>query len=65
MMEVDGRERGDSRLLRDLAAVGSLVDRQPGAMTRLQRELGESTARGLVAALAAALALSSERRAHG
>ena len=65
MTEVDGRERGDSRLLRDLAAVESLVDRRPSAMTRLQRELGESTARGLVASLAAALATSSERRAHG
>ena len=55
-MEMGREERGDARLLRDLAALESLVDRRPGARTRLQRELGESTARGIVASLSAALA---------
>ena len=65
MMEVGGRHQGDARLLRDIAAVESLVERRPGARTRLQRELGASTAHGLVASLAAALAVRSQRRAHG
>ena len=65
MKDVGSRERGDARLLRDLAAVESLVERRPGAMTRLQRELGESTARGLVASLAAALPPRAQREAHG
>ena len=66
MIELDaGQHDGDSRLLRDLAAVESLVDRRPAAMARLQRELGESTARGLVASLAVVLAPRMERRAHG
>jgi hypothetical protein len=51
-MEVSVRDRGDSRLLRDLAAVEVLIARRPGATTRLERELGERTARGLVAMLA-------------
>ena len=61
----DNRKHGDSRLLRDLAAVGALVDRRPGARTRLQRELGESTARGLVTSISAALARPLRREAHG
>ena len=64
-METGGRQRGDARLLRDLAALESLVDRRPGARTRLERELGESTARGIVASLSAALAPKFQRRAHG
>jgi hypothetical protein len=65
MRDVGSGERGDARLLRDLAAVELLVDRRPGAMTRLQRELGESTARALVASLAAALPRAAQRAAHG
>ena len=65
MMEVGGQHQGDARLLRDIAAVESLLERRPGARTRLQRELGASTAHGLVASLAAALAVRSQRRAHG
>jgi hypothetical protein len=51
-MEASVQDRGDSRLLRDLAAVELLVARRPAASTRLERELGERTARGLVAMLA-------------
>jgi hypothetical protein len=65
MSERENRERGDDRLLRDLAALESLVERRPGALTRLQRELGDSTARGLVASLAAALPQRDQREAHG
>ena len=70
MMEIGGRQdgssqQGDARLLRDLAALESLVDRRPGARTRLERELGASTAQGLVASLSAALAPKFQRRAHG
>jgi hypothetical protein len=65
MMETGREQRGDARLLRDLAALESLVDRRPGARTRLERELGESTARGIVASLSAALAPQFQRRAHG
>src|ERR1700722_2887720 len=36
-MEASVRQRGDSRLLRDLAAVELLISRRPGASTRLQR----------------------------
>jgi hypothetical protein len=64
MMETGGRQRGDARLLRDLAALESLVDRRPSARTRLERELGESTARGIVASLSAGLA-TARRQAHG
>jgi hypothetical protein len=38
--------------MRDLAAVEMLIARRPGAATRLQRELGDRTARRLVALLA-------------
>ncbi|MGZ4402202.1 MAG: hypothetical protein ACXVRV_02540 [Gaiellaceae bacterium] len=65
MGETSGAQRGDARLLRDLAALESLVDRRPSARTRLERELGESTARGIVATLSAALAPTFQRRAHG
>jgi hypothetical protein len=65
MSELEDRERGDDRLLRDLAALESLVDRRPGALTRLQRELGDPTARGLVASLAAAVQRPARREAHG
>jgi hypothetical protein len=65
MSEIEDRERGDARLLRDLGALESLVDRRPSALTRLQRELGDSTARGLVASLAAALPRPVRREAHG
>jgi hypothetical protein len=64
MMETGDRQRGDARLLRDLAALESLADRRPGARTRLERELGESTARGVVARLSAGLA-TARRQAHG
>ena len=69
MMETGGRQQGApegvQRLLRDLAALGALVDRRPSAKTRLERELGESTARGIVTSLSAALAQKSQQRAHG
>jgi hypothetical protein len=58
-------QKGDARLLRDLAALESLLDRRPSAKTRLERELGESTARGIVTSLSAALASKSQQRAHG
>ena len=63
MIETGGRPEGDTRLLRDLAALESLVDRRPSAKTRLERELGESTARGIVTSLSAALATKSQQRA--
>jgi hypothetical protein len=63
--ETGSHDRGDARLLRDLAALESLVDRRPSARTRVERELGESTARGIVASLSAALAPKLQRRAHG
>jgi len=56
---------GDEHLLRDLRALDLLTARRPGAATRLQRELGDSTAHLLVTALARAIAPPAPRRAHG
>ena len=64
-MEASVRQRGDSRLLRDLAAVELLISRRPGASTRLQRELGEPAARSLVARLAAQVARPVPRSGTG
>jgi hypothetical protein len=64
-MELSIRQRGDSRLLRDLAAIEGLLARRPGASTRLQRELGEPAARSLVARLAAQVARPVPRSGTG
>jgi hypothetical protein len=64
-MEVNVSQHGDSRLMRDLAAVGLLISRRPGALTRLQRELGEPAARSLVARLARQVANPVPRSGTG
>jgi hypothetical protein len=64
-MEVSVQNRGDSRLMRDLAAVESLIARRPDASTRLERELGERNARGLVAMLARRVANPVPRSGTG
>lgn len=63
-METSIRRRGTVRLMRDLDAVELLVERRPGARTRLRRELGAS-AEGLIASIAHSLLISQGRRATG